>query len=284
MTAIRFIAGIAAAAGSMTAGAGERILDLPYYYLATSTFDPGFNPALDPDMDQDGSPDLSQADIQLLVTILADADHPDHETTHAAFTHNENIALAAILSAFPPQELFIAPVASLWAVYMTIQGDGAFEGPTLSGMPGLVELIWNHILLDDSVGPVTDQNWIHSAAFGGAQTATLSISNGGAVFEGEPVVMTASASGALAHRWFKNDGPMGAGGAVWEISSAELDDAGDYHVEIDVTGGATLETDKVTLIVSEAPDIPHRPAAWAVSAVALAALAFVLIRRIRTAE
>lgn len=155
-------------------------------------------------------------------------------------------------------------------------------GPTLPGMAGLAEFVWNMLGFNVSTGVFAEQDWIHGAVFGGAQTVTLSMTNGGFVYEGEPVVMTASATGALTYRWYKDDGLIGSGGGVRDIAAAEMDDAGDYHVEVDVTGGATLESDKKTLVVTDAPEVPHRAAVWLSAGLALTLLAFGAARRFGT--
>lgn len=242
-----------------TAFAGAaRIVDLEADYNVVRTVLHTFDPANHPDMDGDGQPDLEgQMNIETLLDILADPSHPLHASTLAVFELNESIGTAALRSRYPT-EPFVPYMAEVLAVYMTIQGPGTYAGPTMTGMAGLVEFLWNKFEFDDTIGPFESQEWTQSDVFAIASTsAQLAATGGGVVNRGDRVVLAVVPAGALAYAWYKNEQPLPEHtSAAIVFDPVDFDDAGSYYCEVTTADNANLQTPTVVLTVNEPPALP----------------------------
>jgi hypothetical protein len=211
-------------------------------------------------MDGDGHADLlGQANIQSLLDVLADELHADHAETLAVFEHNEALALAGLQPRFGASQPLVPRLAELWAVFMSIQGEGSYQGPTHTGMAGRVEALWNMFTLANYVGPFSEQAWQQSALFvpGEVVQATLVVTNNGVVDEGGIATFSVTPLDGLAYRWYKDDEQIdGANGSTFVLDPVTLSDSGDYYCEIDVTTKATITTPVVTLEVNETTSVP----------------------------
>lgn len=239
--------------------AQARTIDLAFDYYVASTIDHEFTPSLHPDMDGDGQPDLEgQPNIDALLNALEDSVHPSHAEVLASFEFNETFAATALDARFPNQAL-VPYIAELWAVYMTIQGGGTFQGPTLTGMAGRVEALWVYLQMETVAGPFNLQAWQQSELFGGtaAEQAAIVATGGGVVLRGDRVVFAVTPTNAVAYVWFKDDNLVdGQAASTFVIDPVDFADAGDYYCVVTTGAKATLQTPTVTLTVGEAPSMP----------------------------
>ncbi len=80
-------------------------------------------------------------------------------------------------------------------------------------------------------------------------------------FEAHSVSLTVAAEGPgeLRYQWYRNGTPIaGAVGATFSLTSAALDDAGDYFVEVSNADG-TVRSESIFLEVIEVPDVEPEP-------------------------
>lgn len=263
--------------------AGARSVDLEWVYFATHTLIPAYNPDLAPDMDGDGYADLTeQVSIQTLLQVLGDELHAEHAATLAAFEHNEALAVAPLVARWGPQQSLIPYLGELCAVYMTIQGEGTFAGPTRTGMAGRVEELWVMLSLADYGGSFESQSWQQAPIFAPEPIVpALAVSGDGVVTEGDTVVFTASPTDALAYRWFKDSTLIvGEAASALTLDPVTLDDAGEYYCEFDMPDKATYTTPTVVLVVQAQaqPESLGVFTPWA-AALAVACLALVATSR-----
>lgn len=255
---------IALALLSMTvppARAAVRTIDLTSIYLVVRTIDHTFDPALDPDMDGDGQLDLEgQPNLVQLIAVLADAHHPHHDDTLETFLHNEALALAAFSQRFPG-EPFVPYMAEFCGVFMTVQGAGAYTGPTTTGMAGRVESIWNYLQVDSVAGPFGERSWSQAAVFASTAHASIAVTGGGIVFRGDRVVLAATPTTGITYTWYKDYSPLDSpSSASLILDPVDFDDAGEYICEITTPDKALLQTPPVLLVVNDIPQLPVAPA------------------------
>jgi hypothetical protein len=242
---------------TVPAAAHARIIHLYDLYWAAQTIDPSYNPALAPDQDGDGHADLEgQPNLTMAVDILADPAHPDHSALHDLFAANESHATNILEAKWPGQPL-VTPLAALWALFMTIQGPGDFQGPTYTGMAGRIEDRW--YMVETVAGPFNLDDWQKSPLFGApaGYTATISVTNGGVAMEGDRVVFTAGPADALGYQWYKEGTAISAANAAtFVLDPVQLADAGDYFCQLQLPAKtAIVDTPVVTLVVLQTPGV-----------------------------